>query len=496
VVKLQEDVRATRANLKVVQSNLEMEKLKSAKGEQDAFTAQYQLVGSQEEHQKALERIKVLEEERDALKTALKEEEVARIAAEGLIALPQPKDGDDEDLILMQSPSRSPVKSPRKLMVVAHGADDSEKENLSPPKKSLVQMKTLQQELSIERQLRKRALDQIDFMKMECQFQCCSCRVAEQHGKKYIHDDSYLSDMERIKREVPIPAEDTMEVDVNVVVVVHEPDNMDLGSPMDQGKLCSTPSVKSTHASAVEKQAARVIASTPEPTLQPEMQSISKRHSSLRPSISIQHSTPEAEDTQTILHISSSRDEPFPQPAISASAVVFLNEEEKEEEEEEDDNDHDEDDDYENSDPVPNEPTSPGPITPVYIRTITTTTTIPMQFSPVKASTAPPMTVTGGCYTPSTPATISHPPTFGVTNNDENMPPQSPFPSGVFKADGTLDRAAALEMIRQRRGRAQSMVLGRTASAKQRVELTTGVRRDISAPQPREKVVAGGTWKQ
>src|ERR1700733_13958630 len=67
LVKLQEDLKATRANMKVVQGNLEIERLKSAKREQEAFTAQYQLVGSQEECQKALERIKVLEEERDTL---------------------------------------------------------------------------------------------------------------------------------------------------------------------------------------------------------------------------------------------------------------------------------------------------------------------------------------------------------------------------------------------------------------------------------------------
>src|ERR1700760_1100126 len=192
IVKIQEELKATRNSLKMTQATLDTEKTKTAKHEQEAFTAQYQLVGLQEEYRKAEERIKILEQEREGLKHSLKEEEVARIAAEGRIALPPPAEGDDTDLL------SSPTKSPRKII---HNSD-SEKENVVP--KKALQLKALQEELAQERRKRQKAQDQVDFMKMECQFQCCSCRIAEQTGKLYIHDSSYLLEMERIKTSVPV----------------------------------------------------------------------------------------------------------------------------------------------------------------------------------------------------------------------------------------------------------------------------------------------------
>lgn len=111
-------------------------------------------------------------------------------------------------------------------------------------------------------------------------------------------------------------------------------------------------------------------------------------------------------------------------------------------------------------------PESPeqAPHTP-HVRTITHTTTIPIMFSPFPTRDE--------CHIPKTPLTIGHPPI--------SRAPDSPFvPPSAFKADGTLDREAALAQIRERRGRARSIALGHATPKKQMVE---GVgRRDISAP--------------
>jgi hypothetical protein len=117
------------------------------------------------------------------------------------------------------------------------------------------------------------------------------------------------------------------------------------------------------------------------------------------------------------------------------------------------------------------------PQTPAHyeIRTVTTTTTIPMMFSPMPAAAK----LGIGAQHPSTPQTIAHLP----RQRDENdaPPPASPFfPSTALKADGTLDRERALELIRQRRGRARSVAMGHATPGKQMVEGV--VRRDISAP--------------
>ncbi|KAF2673747.1 hypothetical protein BT63DRAFT_165607 [Microthyrium microscopicum] len=476
-VKVQEDAKAARAHVKAMQTNLETEKAKAANREQEAFTAQYQLVGAQQEHQKALEQILVLQQERDSLKTSLQEEEVARMAVEGRFALPPPKD-DDEDEDLLQSPTRSPVKSPRKMQQRSKTqSSDSEKENVMPVKKSLLQLKALQEELALERRLRQKAVDQIDFMKMECQFECCSCRIAEQRGNHYVHDSTYLTDMERIKKEVPA-AEDAMDVDVKDFA-----ENAEQSSPSkdaqetqevvafspDSGTFKALDTPMDDDISEFTKQA---------PLTNRRATGMRQRHSSFRLSGSVKHSTPDIEDSHTILQEEIAKiHEIVPQPSATPPA-------------EHDESSHSDSDPMESqhSSPEPlsqNNPSTPpaspplAPQTPagLAIRTITTTTTIPMQFSPEKAMHKPyqPSHHQDASSMPTTPQTISHPPSFGILNN-ENLPPTP----GAFKADGTIDREAALEMIRQRRNRSRSMVIGQATPHKGMVE--GNIRRDISAP--------------
>jgi hypothetical protein len=118
------------------------------------------------------------------------------------------------------------------------------------------------------------------------------------------------------------------------------------------------------------------------------------------------------------------------------------------------------------------EPESPlviqPPYTPVHreVRTVTTTTTIPITFTPVKPAAQP-------VQLPRTPSTVGHAPSISQGT-------ASPFPSRALKADGTIDREAALELIRQRRGRAKSVALGQATPKRQMVQ--GNVRRDISAP--------------
>jgi len=476
-IKVRETLAATQTHLKAVKGTLETEQRKSAKYEQDAFTAQYQLVGTQEDLHKAREQITVLEQERDTLKTSLKEEEVARIAAEGLIALPPAKDDDDD---LLRSPAKSPIKSPRKHM--ARRLSDSEKENIAPPKKTQMQLKSLQDELSNERRLRQQALDQIDFMKMECQFQCCSCRVAEKQGKAYVHDGRFLAEMERIKREVPVP-EDNMEVDaqnpveaeldatvikqevvevameIDITFATPEPMEQD-EAPEELQEIQDAQDVEESHDETVPEPA--------EDHLQVTVSKNSRRESSLRLSGSVQRSTPDVEDT-----FATQPSEPSRYATPEAESQPDPESDQESEHESEHGSEHGSEAE-EVPQPETQHPEKYITPSPIAIRTITTTTTIPMQFSPVKASVPYHLT------TPSTPATISH-----SHFRDENMPPTTPGGTSVFKADGTMDRALALEQINQRRMRAQSMQMGKTTPGRQMV--VGRERRDLSAPQMRKR---------
>jgi hypothetical protein len=415
--------------MKAAQANLESEKLKSAKESQDAFTAQYQLIGVQEELKKALELVKVLEEEKGSLTRCLKEEEVARIAAEGRIALPVSADDDDD--LLMASPTKSPAK--------AQHSSDSEKENVMP--KKAMQLKSLQEQLTVERRLREKAQDQVEFMKMECQFQCCSCRIAEQSGRKYVHDEAYLAEMERIKLNAP-DLDFKMDMDL-------DPDRGDsfIESSNIAHDMFGEPQVEySPNSGAFHN-----------PALTPSKE--------LQPSRLASH--------EEVSEPKQGPADPEPRPRVDESHTLLR--EEAEEMAVDEELDAPETEDEEDSEERPASP-APELQTPggYEIRTITTTTTIPMMFSPLPGPGK--LAQPGGPPLPATPQTISHPP----RHQDENVAPSPFFPSTALKADGTLDRERALELIRQRRGRARSVAMGHATPGKQMVEGV--VRRDISAP--------------
>lgn len=383
---------------------------------------------------KLQERMKVLEEEKDALKTSLKEEEVARIAAEGRIALPiGPDDDEDEEFM-------SPKKSPRKKIM-----DTEDKENIMP--KRSIEIKAIQEELDLQRRLRHKAEDQVEFMKMECQFLCCSCRVAEQQGASYVHDNRFSDDMEHMKNSFTISKPPSTDEDVDAEMSRDE---------------ASTQSARST--TPLEQH--------------PSEQAESKMEYS--PTSGTFRTIQDASDEETkqkenVVEEEVMIDAPQEQAALddeADSTVVHNPDTEQERTSSSQDTSSPVKDDPSETEELP--PQTPhAPHTPKYreVRTVTTTTTIPIAFTPS------PTKGKESRLAIQTPATISHPPVFKV--------PISPFaapgsPTAALKPDGTLDRAAALEQIRLRRGRARSVAMGLATPKKQMME---GIaRRDISAP--------------
>ncbi|KAL8833961.1 MAG: hypothetical protein Q9176_007717 [Flavoplaca citrina] len=187
LVKLQEELKTTRNRYTLMREEVEVQKRKTEQKEQEAFASQYQLVGLQEELDRSKHQMRIVEEERDALKTNLKQEEVARIAAEGKIALPSSQETDE---------FASPKKRRR----------ESAKENMDPRAmkvEDVDEMAHLRQDLRMEKRLRMEATGLIDFMKMECQFRCCPCRLAEQDGTRYIHDGSLEQEMDKMWSTIP-----------------------------------------------------------------------------------------------------------------------------------------------------------------------------------------------------------------------------------------------------------------------------------------------------
>lgn len=173
--------------------------------------------------------------------------------------------------------------------------------------------------------------------------------------------------------------------------------------------------------------------------------------------------TPDAHSTMIPVEVVSptaSRSEPLPEVTIQSD---------RKENKKAEMNIHEdviEDSDEEDELPTPSHEPS-GPATPYITRTFTTTTTIPMHFSPATPAFRP-------GRGPITPSTVAHAPADART----------PVLGELSLNKVPFDREAALEAIRQRRGRARSMAEGHGTPMKQMVE---GVkdRRDISAPVSR-----------
>ena len=157
-VKHAEELKLAKESLKTAESSLVKEKERSRAREQEAFKARYQIVGVQEQLEQALERVKVVEQERDAFKTLAKNEEVARIAAEGCIPLPPADDADDE----FASPKKKPRASLSVVDIVSSAASEQEIEDLSL-------------QLEWEKKRADRAQEHVDFLLAECELRSCPC---------------------------------------------------------------------------------------------------------------------------------------------------------------------------------------------------------------------------------------------------------------------------------------------------------------------------------
>jgi hypothetical protein len=409
------------------------------------------------------DKLRLVEGERDTLKTSLKEEEVLRIAAEGQIPLPSATTDECDDF-------GTSVRSPRKQQSLAQ--NDEDKENVAP-KQTTMELMLVQHELATEKRLRERAQEQIDFMKMECQFRCCSCRIADSKGSDYIHDNSYAAAIEVIKASVPAMTpppsdhgdehmEDIIKADATVAErpITPPADNV-------QDDEHSTESVEQTE---------RPTSTTPEPAVafSPTTGTFKPVPSPEKVVISTQimpSEGPQLEPT-TVTGLASpwipnarrpqSRASMQTEQIKSKSNAIVIHEDAVMDSDEDD-----EEDDEETASDSRSQEASDPPATPYLTRTITTTTRIPLHFSPMT-----PIVKSGA--EPLTPSTIAHAP----------MNAPTPVLGELNLNRLPIDREAALEAIRQRRGRARSMAMGQETPRKQMME---GVkeRRDISAPVSR-----------
>ncbi|PSR78406.1 hypothetical protein BD289DRAFT_463311 [Coniella lustricola] len=198
IVKLQEELKSARVSHKNTEETLRREKELSLEREQEAFQARYNLVGlqeqldkSQSELEQALERIKTVEQERDAFKSLAKtEEDIARIAAEGKLPLPGPSmDDEDDEFASPRKATSSRAVSLSLVGIKSSAASEAEIEELT-------------RLWHWEKQRANRANDHIEYLEAECRLRACSCM------KKRSRSSMGLLSPKRQKRDEPVPLAD------------------------------------------------------------------------------------------------------------------------------------------------------------------------------------------------------------------------------------------------------------------------------------------------
>ncbi|KUJ21604.1 uncharacterized protein LY89DRAFT_607980 [Mollisia scopiformis] len=187
-VKLQEELKSARNTLKAAQADLEQEKERSLKREQEAFAARYQLVGVQEELSQMQENVKLVEQERDALRTIAKNEEIARIAAEGRLPLPPSQENDE-----FASPKKA-RKSLDPVTIISSAASEEE-------------MDDLRMLLEWEQQRAERAHDRVEFLEMECRLNCCASRAVRELAAAAAEHQASAQEVKPRSSTIFIPAE-------------------------------------------------------------------------------------------------------------------------------------------------------------------------------------------------------------------------------------------------------------------------------------------------
>ncbi|GAB7334938.1 hypothetical protein MBLNU13_g06814t1 [Cladosporium sp. NU13] len=441
VLKLQETLRDTQKRLQVSKIDHATDVQKADRFEQEATDAKCALMAMQQDMNKLQEQFKVLEQEKEALKTSLKEEEVARIAAEGQIALPTSQE-DDTDLF--SSPRKS--TSPRKVQSSSFSDD---KENVGVVTKKMVDTKRLQEEVDAERQKREAAEEMVEFLRMECAFQCCECTSTTRHGRamRVSMDEILASSIQKMKSDIakiltpPASEKDEDEVDAEMPNAEAETVQTAISNPSDETPLETKDEIMGEDPQNIPLPEAdhsmTMVADESQDTVQKEVEQAEDQAVYDEPAdekVTDEHGTIAAgeDDIQNDHH----------QHEVSHSVITVPLKDSPSTPERNRQQDYDMDQQHQNS-----------------IRTITTTTRIPMHFTPV-----------------SKPSVLT---SWGQENIPLNLDGSANCAVDDPPAALPFDREAALAAIAYRRGRAKSIADGTYTPRKQMFDLQ---RRDISAP--------------
>ncbi|KAI2441079.1 hypothetical protein LOZ30_002095 [Ophidiomyces ophidiicola] len=205
LVKAQEELKFSRGEIKSLKEDIKNEREAREKAEQEAFERAYAFAGLTEELETVKGKLRSSEAKHssEAHKPQVEDIDVHHQTSdlEGDVQDVSPETRGlkrgQPDSIDPRSPSRKRSLNSRDRLSGRVGVPES----LSPPtavavekvheKEHIDVIENLNEDLQRERRMRREAEDMIHFLKMECQFKRCSCRLAETRGGRYIHDISW-----------------------------------------------------------------------------------------------------------------------------------------------------------------------------------------------------------------------------------------------------------------------------------------------------------------
>ncbi|KAJ5614736.1 hypothetical protein N7528_008390 [Penicillium herquei] len=217
LVKLQEELKHAKSETKVLKEEVSAEREAKNKAKQEAFERAYALAGLTEELEVLKGQLRSMETSNhsktlDARAHEIRKEDFGRLSlVEGDLAFlttpRRPKraaadsirspaqDRDGENLV-----EATPPKRPR-LSGATSPVEDLATTTDAVPAMDTQSFDDLQDELHFERRRRAEAEEMVHFLNIECQFERCSCRIAELEGRRYIYDADYFEKFQKPQLE-------------------------------------------------------------------------------------------------------------------------------------------------------------------------------------------------------------------------------------------------------------------------------------------------------
>ncbi|KAJ5948274.1 hypothetical protein N7466_001289 [Penicillium verhagenii] len=222
LVKLQEELKHAKSETKALKDEVATEREAKDHAKQEAFERAYALAGLTEELEVLKGKLRSMEAANHSNKLEARAHEI-RKEDFGRMSLAE---GDLAFLTTPRRPKRAAADS------IRSSAQEREPENFAeatPPKRLRLSEATspveehvanvtapteleselideLKDELYFERRQRVQAEEMVHFLNIECQFERCSCRVAEKEGRRFIYDVEYYEEFQKPQLEAEVKA--------------------------------------------------------------------------------------------------------------------------------------------------------------------------------------------------------------------------------------------------------------------------------------------------